>query len=133
MIAQSLGNFGVVMFGVVLTVFVIFFAATPIVCGVAPRVELPFANTAEQIIGAETDLDVTIKRDAILVGRRYVTSFELEAELRKLAEFQRDRRILIRADRSVSYAAVERTLRAARAAGFEQFSLITDSHSQPVQ
>lgn len=126
MIERSLQIYGVALFGVVVTLFLACVPPQPIVCGYVPRVSLPWATTATRVHGADTDLQITVRKNGeIFVGQQRVPAAHLAAELRTLADRGTDRQLLVSADGTVSYGAVEQVLAAARDAGFQRLALMT--------
>ncbi|HEY0156815.1 MAG TPA: biopolymer transporter ExbD [Thermoanaerobaculia bacterium] len=126
MIERSLQIYGIALFGVVLTLFMALIPPQPIACGFVPRVSLPWATTATRVHGAETDLEITIRKTGeIFVGQNRVPAAQLAAELRTLADRGTDRQLLVSADGTVSYGDVEQVLAAARDAGFRRLALMT--------
>jgi biopolymer transport protein ExbD len=127
MINRYQNLFSLTFLGVVLAVFVIMFASTPIVCGWGPRVNVPWATTSAVVAGSEGDLSIYVTKDHhIFVGTMLVPREALRSELHQIAErTNRERHILISADSSVSFAAVRDVLAASRDAGFDKMSLIT--------
>lgn len=126
MVERNLNVFSVALLGVVFTLFLTIFAATPIVCGLGPDVHLPWATTGTVVAGSESDLDIHVKRDRqIYVGNAPVPQGRLRAELEKISAYSSERHVLISADGAVPYATVEAVLVATRDAGFHRTSLVT--------
>jgi biopolymer transport protein ExbD len=128
MIDRYLNLFSVAFLGVVLSVFVMMFAGTPMVCGLGgPPAGLPWARSVTVLADSDHDLyiDVT-KEQRILVGRNAVPRRVLRHELVRLAALtSTNRHVLVRADGSVPFGLVQDVLTASRDAGYTEVSLVT--------
>ncbi len=125
MIERGLGAFSLAMFGVVTTLFLCVFGGTPMSCGYRASVQLPWASTAKLLPSSEADLEIFIKRDAsIYVGPNVVPSAMLSGTVTDIAS-RSPRRVRVMADGSVPYGVVQDVMRASRAAGFGEVSLVT--------
>ena len=128
MIERNLNLFSIAFLGVVLTVFVITFAGTPIVCtlgsGVQP--DVPWASSATVLTESLHDLEIRVTADhRILVGPNFVPEGKLRQQLAAIASRGVDRQVLIHADRHVPFSRVQDVLAASRDAGFREVSLVT--------
>lgn len=127
MIDRYLNLFSLAFLGVVLVVFAFMFAGTPLVCGLGPSADLPWATSATLLIESEGDLQIHVTRDRfIYVGSMLVPPRILRRELAGIAARTGvDRHVLIRADGSVPFSVVQGVLAASRDAGFRELSLVT--------
>jgi biopolymer transport protein TolR len=128
MIDRSLNLFSVAFLGVVLSVFVVMFAGTPMVCGLGePYAELPWARSATVLADSDHDLYIHVtKEQRIFVGRNAVPRRDLRHELVRVAACtSTDRHVLVRADGSLPFALVQDVLTASRDAGYTEVSLVT--------
>lgn len=119
--------FSLAFLGVAFTLFLTVFSTTPIVCGVGPNIEVPWANTASQLVESETDLTISIRADgSVFVGPNLVPRRLLRAELVAIAQHSSvSRHVLVRADGKLPYGSVEDVLAASTRAGFRRISLVT--------
>jgi biopolymer transport protein TolR len=125
-IERYLNSFSLAFFGVVVTVFVLVFAGTPIVCGLRPTVRLPWAHGAVVLSESETDLAVYLKQDkTVFVGPVAVPLRDLSHELRRINLRHMKRHLLLSADGRVPFGSVQEILRAVRDAGCTKVTLVT--------
>ena len=74
----------------------------------------------------ETDLVVTVPAQKdVLIGNKYASAGELDAEFARLRSIFPGRRILLRVDRATQFGKLRGVLHAASANGFSEFVLIT--------
>lgn len=74
-------------------------------------------------------LEITISKDAVLIGDKRVTLVEMQAELRKLSREPGivDNRVYIKAGSALDYSEVMNVLEAVNKAGFNKIALVTDT------
>ena len=128
MIDRNLNLFSVAFLGVVLTVFVLTFAGTPMGCGLGwgMQPEVPWAGSATLLTDSGRDLEIRLTRNGqILVGPNIVPERVLRDRLAEIAARGVDRHVLIHADGSVPFSSVQTVLAASRDAGFRELSLVT--------
>ena len=127
MIDRYLNLFSLGFLGVLLSLFLVLFMATPMVCGLGPAADVPWAASATVLVETERDLVIHVKKDGqVFVGSRWVPQSLLRRELGELAtQTGTDRHVLVRADGAVPFAIVQDILAASRAAGYTEFSLVT--------
>lgn len=123
---RYLNLFSLSFLGVVFTLFLVFPPAGT-VCDFAPRPNVPWSSASVELSSAETDLEIRITSDRrIFMGPNIVPAKALRGELMTLARCKStDRNVLISADRSVPYSAVQDVLSAAHASGFQNLALVT--------
>jgi biopolymer transport protein ExbD len=128
MIDRYLNLFSMSFLGVVLAVFVITLAGTPMGCelGWRMRPEVPWAGSAALLVDSGRDLEIRLTKDGqILVGPMIVPERVLRQQLAEIAKRGVDRDVLIHADGSVPFSLVQTVLAASRDAGFKEVSLVT--------
>jgi biopolymer transport protein ExbD len=108
---------------VILVLLIIFMVAAPL-STVDVNVDLP-ASTARAAQRPDKPLFLTIKSDLTLtLGGDPVTREGLGAALDALTGDDRDQRVFVRADKSVSYGDVMEAMNALRAAGYLKIGLV---------
>jgi biopolymer transport protein ExbD len=120
--------FSLAFLGVAFTLFITVFSVTPIVCGLGPNIDLPWANTSERLTEVESNLTITVgaKGEVVFVGANLVPRRVLPAELAAVARHSSvARHVLVRADGKLPYGIVQDVLVAASRAGFTRISLVT--------
>ena len=124
---RYLNLFSLAFLGVVFTLFLTVFSVTPIVCGLGPNVDVPWASSSTHLPEAETDLIISVRADGhVFVGPNLVPPRLLPAELASIAErFGTDRHILVHADGALKFGVVKDVLAASSRAGFRRMSLVT--------
>jgi biopolymer transport protein ExbD len=124
---RYLNLFSLAFLGVVFTLFLTVFSVTPIVCGLGPNVDLPWARTSVHLAEAETDLTISVRADGrLFVGSNLVPLRLLDAELASIAHRSGiDRHVLVRADAALKFGVVKDILAASSRAGFRRMSLVT--------
>jgi len=128
LIERQLGIFSIAFAGVAIILFLFIFAVTPTICDLGPMsfIRMPFAQSASVIHESETDLTIYIRPDqSLFVGKLKVPFSDLSAELARIARIYPDRHVLIAADGSVPFAAVQQVLRASRDSGFTRITFVT--------
>jgi len=119
--------FSLAFLGVAFTLFLTVFSATPIVCGLGPSIQVPWASTSTRLAESETDLTISVGADgAVFIGPNVVPRRLLADELVNIAErTSNSRQVFVRADGRLPYGAVEEVLAASTHAGFRHISLVT--------
>jgi biopolymer transport protein ExbD len=108
---------------VILVLLIIFMVAAPL-STVDVNVDLP-ASTAQAAQRPDKPLFLTIKSDLTLtLGGDPVTREGLGAALDALTGDDRDQRVFVRADKSISYGDVMEAMNALRAAGYLKIGLV---------
>jgi biopolymer transport protein ExbD len=108
---------------VILVLLIIFMVAAPLSTVDIP-VDLP-ATTAEQQPRADKPIFVTLKSDqSIMLGDETVPRGVLAAALDRTTETDHERRIYLRADRSVPYGEVMKAMNLLRDAGYLKVALV---------
>jgi biopolymer transport protein ExbD len=109
---------------VMLVLLIIFMIAAPLSTVDLP-VDLP-SSTAVPQKRPDKPTYVTIKSDlAVAIGETAVKRVDLVHALDAMAEEGKDRRILLRADRSVPYGELMNVLERLRAGGYTKIALVT--------
>ncbi len=116
---------------VILVLLIIFMVAAPL-STVDVNVDLP-ASTAKPAPRPDKPLFLTIKSDLTLaLGEEPVTQEGLGAALDALTGDDRDQRVFVRADKSVTYGDVMAAMNVLRAAGYLKIGLVgLDAGSTP--
>ena len=108
---------------VMLVLLIIFMVAAPLAT-VDVAVDLP-ASTAERQPRPDKPLFVTLKADRSLVlGEATVARAALGEALDRETNRDKDRRVFLRADRTVDYGALMEVMNALRAAGYLKVALV---------
>jgi biopolymer transport protein ExbD len=108
---------------VILVLLIIFMVAAPLSTVDIP-VDLP-ATAAEQQPRVDTPVFVTLKSDqSIMVGEDNVAPETMAVALDRATETDHERRIFLRADRSVPYGAVMQAMNLLRNAGYLKVALV---------
>ena len=108
---------------VMLVLLIIFMVAAPLAT-VDVAVNLP-ASTAEPQPRPDKPIYLTVKSDLTLaLGEELVRREQLAAALDTASKNNRDERIFLRADRTVSYGEVMEVMNALRAAGYFKVALV---------
>ena len=108
---------------VILVLLIIFMVAAPLSTVDLP-VDLP-SSTATPQKRPDKPVYVTIKSDlAVAVGENQVKRIELVQALDNLPDMAKDRRIFLRADRSVPYGEMMNVLELLRAGGYLKVALV---------
>ncbi|MBM3529062.1 MAG: TonB system transport protein ExbD [Alphaproteobacteria bacterium] len=108
---------------VILVLLIIFMIAAPLAT-VDIAVDLP-ASTAQQQQRPDKPVYLTVKADLTLaIGEQAVARETLAAALAAVTKGNRDERIFLRADRSVSYGEVIAVMNALREAGYLKVALV---------
>jgi biopolymer transport protein ExbD len=108
---------------VILVLLIIFMIAAPLAT-VDVAVDLPSANVEPQQ-RPDKSIFLTVKADlSLTLGEETVQRTGLAAALDAASKGNRDERIFLRADRSVSYGEVMEVMNALRAAGYLKVALV---------
>jgi biopolymer transport protein ExbD len=109
---------------VMLVLLIIFMVAAPL-STVDLAVDLP-SSSAAPAKRPDKPIYVTIKADlGLAIGETAVSRVNLVHTLDTLPEASKDRRIFLRADRSVSYGELMSVLEQLRVGGYQKVSLVT--------
>ncbi len=112
---------------VVLVLLIIFMVTTPMLQR-GTDVQLPTARVSE--VKEEERITLTVTRDSrILLNNEQVPREELEARLKSLAGFGRERVVYFRGDARVPYGLVIDVMDAIKSSGIETVGMITDRPS----
>ena len=94
-------------------------------CGGMP-VDVPFAPHASFIPLADTNLEISVRKDGtILIATKWYPLQEFAEKMREYRWRASSKHIVIQADRSLSFGQLRPVLSAIRSAGFTNVSLIT--------
>ncbi len=108
---------------VILVLLIIFMVAAPLSTVDAP-VELP-VSTAKPQPRPEKPVFLTLKADlAMVLGEQPVAAEQLAQALDAQTKSDREQRIFVRADQSVSYGEVVKLMNTLRAAGYLKIALV---------
>ena len=112
---------------VVLVLLIIFMVTTPMLQR-GTDVQLPTARVSE--VKEEERITLTVTRDSrILLNNKQVPREKLEARLKALAGFGKERVVYFRGDARVPYGLVIDVMDAIRSSGIETVGMITDRPS----
>ena len=107
---------------VILVLLIIFMIAAPLATVDVP-VDLPSSNASQQ--RPDKPVFLTVKSDlSLTVGEQPAPRGQLASVLAAATEGNKDERIFLRADRSVSYGDVMEVMNALRAAGYLKVALV---------
>jgi biopolymer transport protein ExbD len=113
---------------VCLVLLIIFMVVTPIINGDIP-VHLPKTANGERL--APEQLKITVNADGtVYVGAAALRAEQVASELHVMYEKEPLRPVAVRGDKSVAYGEVVKVLDAARAAGYRDVALVSDSLSR---
>jgi biopolymer transport protein ExbD len=108
---------------VILVLLIIFMIAAPLAT-VDISVDLPVANAQPQK-RPDQPLFLTMKSDlSLAIGDQAVSRDELGSALAAASEGDKERRIFLRADRTVAYGELMRVMNELRAAGYLKLALV---------
>lgn len=117
------------MVDVMLVLLIIFMVAAPLLTAGVP-IDLPDSKAKAISDEDNKPLEVSISKDGrIFVGETEVTEERIITILTSMTEDNPDRRIYIRADKSLDYGKVMRILGNINGAGFNKVALISESGS----
>jgi biopolymer transport protein TolR len=110
---------------VMLVLLIIFMVTAPLMIqGV--DVNLP-QTTAKEIKTNEDPLILTVNKKMEISLENHVIKFEdLEAKLKTISEYRKDKEILLRADKDLPYGFVIKVIAAAKRAGIDKLGMITE-------
>ncbi len=108
---------------VILVLLIIFMIAAPLAT-VDISVDLPAANAQPQK-RPDQPLFLTLKSDlSLAIGDQAVSRENLGSALAEASEGDKDRRVFLRADRTVAYGELMRVMNELRAAGYLKLALV---------
>ncbi len=108
---------------VILVLLIIFMIAAPLAT-VDISVDLPAAHAQPQS-RPNKPLFLTLKADlSLAIGDQIISREDLGSALAKAGEGDKQRRIFLRADRTVAYGALMRVMNELRAAGYLKLALV---------
>jgi biopolymer transport protein TolR len=117
------------MVDVMLVLLIIFMVAAPLLTAGVP-IDLPDSKAKAISNEDNKPLEVSLAKDGkIFVGETEVTEERVVTILESMTESNPDRRIYIRADKSLDYGRVMRILGNINGAGFNKVALISESGS----
>ena len=110
---------------VMLVLLIIFMVTAPLMIqGV--DVNLP-QTTAKEIKTQEDPLILTVNEKREISLEKHIIKFEdLEAKLKTISEYRKDKEILLRADKDLPYGFVIKVIAAAKRAGIDKLGMITE-------
>ena len=109
---------------VMLILLIVFMVTAPLMTAGVP-VDLPDSKAQSLHEDDSTPVEVTMTDKGVFIGDSEVSEDRLIPLLNALTEGQEDRRIFLRADRSLNYGDVMRVLGAINAGGFNRVALIS--------
>jgi biopolymer transport protein ExbD len=108
---------------VILVLLIIFMIAAPLAT-VDVQVDLPSSN-AERQPRPDQPIFLTIKSDlSLAIGDNAVSRSSLQSVLDGMSKGDRNQRVFVRADKSVSYGSLMDVMNALRAAGYQKVALV---------
>ncbi|MBN2061257.1 MAG: protein TolR [Deltaproteobacteria bacterium] len=110
---------------VMLVLLIIFMVTAPMMMeGV--EVNLP-QTTAKNIKSQEDPLILTVSKDGMISLEKHIIKLEeLETKLNSIFKYRRDKEVLLRADRDVSYGYVIKVIAGVKRAGIDKLGMITE-------
>ena len=112
---------------VMLVLLIIFMVAAPLLTAGVP-IDLPDSKAKAISDEDNKPLEVSIAKDGrVFVGETEVTEDRIVTILTSMTEDNPERRIYIRADRSIDYGQVMKILGTINAAGFSKVALISEA------
>ncbi len=110
---------------VMLVLLIIFMVTAPLMIqGV--DVNLP-QTTAKEIKTQEDPLILTVnKKSEISLENHIIKLEDLEAKLKTISDYRKDKEILLRADKDLPYGFVIKVIAAAKRAGIDKLGMITE-------
>lgn len=109
---------------VMLVLLIVFMVTAPLLTAGVP-VDLPQSKANSLVEDDSAPVEVSITSEGIFIGETEVTDERLVPLLTAMTRNKDDRRIYLRADKSLDYGDVMRVLGAINAGGFEKVALIT--------
>jgi biopolymer transport protein TolR len=109
---------------VMLVLLIVFMVTAPLLTAGVP-VDLPQSKANSLVEDDSAPVEVSITSDGIFIGETEVTNGRLVPLLTAMTKNKDDRRIYLRADKSLDYGDVMRVLGAINAGGFDKVALIT--------
>jgi biopolymer transport protein TolR len=109
---------------VMLILLIVFMVTAPLLTAGVP-VDLPQSKANSLVEDDSAPVEVSITSDGIFIGESAVTQDRLIPLLNAMTQNKDDRRIYLRADKTLDYGDVMRVLGAINAGGFEKVALIT--------
>lgn len=108
---------------VMLVLLIIFMVAAPLAT-VDVNVDLP-ASTAQSVPKPEKPIFLSIRQNGeMALGTQFVTHDSLGPAINALTKGDREQRVFVRADKSVTYDAVMQAMNDLRAAGYLKVALV---------
>lgn len=110
---------------VMLVLLIIFMVSAPMMLE-GLEVDLP-RTTARPIKTEDEPMSLTITKEGEIYLEEYTMKLEdLESRVRAIAEYRRDKGILLRADRDVPYGFVIQVVSRLKRAGIERLGMVTE-------
>jgi biopolymer transport protein TolR len=109
---------------VMLILLIVFMVTAPLLTAGVP-VDLPQSDAQALNEDDNTPVEVTLNDKGLFIGEAEVSEDRLLPLLNAMTDGQEDRRIYLRADKSLNYGEVMRVLGAINAGGFQRVALIS--------
>ena len=109
---------------VMLILLIVFMVAAPLMTAGVP-VDLPQSDAQSLNEDDNTPVEVTLNAEGLFIGESTVDESRLVPLLKAMTEGENDRRIYLRADKTLNYGDVMRVLGNINAGGFNRVALIS--------
>ena len=109
---------------VMLVLLIVFMVTAPLLTAGVP-VDLPDSKAKSLVEDDSAPVEVTLTSDGIFIGESAVDEARLLPLLNAMTDGKDDRRIYLRADKSLDYGRVMKVLGAINAGGFQKVALIS--------
>ena len=107
-----------------LVLLIVFMVTAPLLTAGVP-VDLPDSKAKSLVEDDSAPVEVTLTSDGIFIGESAVDEARLLPLLNAMTDGKDDRRIYLRADKSLDYGRVMKVLGAINAGGFQKVALIS--------
>lgn len=122
---QAMAEINVTPFvDVMLVLLIVFMVTAPLLTAGVP-VDLPDSKAKSLVEDDSSPVEVTLTSDGIFIGESAVEEARLVPLLNAMMDGKDDRRIFLRADKSLDYGRVMKVLGAINAGGFQKVALIS--------
>ena len=122
---QAMAEINVTPFvDVMLVLLIVFMVTAPLLTAGVP-VDLPDSKAKSLVEDDSSPVEVTLTADGLFIGESAVEESRLIPLLNAMLEGKDDRRIYLRADKSLDYGRVMKVLGAINAGGFQKVALIS--------
>lgn len=122
---QAIAEINVTPFvDVMMILLIVFMVAAPLLTAGVP-VDLPESEAQSLNEDDSTPIEVTLSKDGLFIGESEVSKDRLIPLLTAMTDGKDDRRIYLRADRSLNYGEVMGILGSINAGGFNRVALVS--------